>query len=352
LENLLQFIPTCNDSYFSDFSKYRNNKDSIDSLPSSTSFSSLLSSFNGMKNIDDNSDVSTEVRAESTEINDYISNLNLINISDVKWDDIFQTINCLYVFDNLLSLEMPIKLDIVIEKVLFLTLMGMKNDQDARAVSTENIDKSDVIRSALCVNSDVLDTYDSIDTVHTSTDTMIHENLICDKEVYAEVTELNVPSNDSVNDDVSTQARIENTDIQVNKENTELVLDIEVDDDNKKNEKMVANGGEMDIVSTEVRAVNTADHEEVVLGLVNEEKEVVKEGRKVVKEVEDESFNLPLLLESQADIDRIHLCLISALSGDLHTLLDMDEKESEIKKDKKSSAVKFPLNQVNVYVYE
>lgn len=343
LENLLQFIPTCNESYFNDFSKYRNNTDSIGSLPSSTSLSTS-STISDMKNIDDKCVDSAEVNAESTVINDYLSNLNLFNKSDVKWDDIFQTVNCLYVFDNLLSLEMPIKLDVMIEKILFLTLVGMKNDQNIRAESTEVRNES-THKNKIHVNSGVFDADNKHNNAHTSNDAMIHNDLVCE-DVHAVCTAMNDnESSINIEDDSNYNVTTENTDGEVFKESTEMVLDIVLNNDNGKNgnEKMIANEGEMDIGSTEVRAVTATDEIELVQVMAKEEKEVEVE--------EGSSFNLPLLLESQADIDRIHLCLINALSGDLHTLLDMDEKESEIKKDKKSSAVKFPLNQVWTYIF-
>ena len=52
-----------------------------------------------------------------------------------------------------------------------------------------------------------------------------------------------------------------------------------------------------------------------------------------------EENDLAGLLDAQADLDRIHLCLVNSLTSDLHSLLDLDETD-------KGSAVKFPLNQV------
>ena len=42
-------------------------------------------------------------------------------VSDVIWDDVFQTANCLSVFNNYLQLQMPLKLDILIGKVVLVT---------------------------------------------------------------------------------------------------------------------------------------------------------------------------------------------------------------------------------------
>ena len=45
--------------------------------------------------------------------------------SDVIWDDVFQTANCLSVFNNFLQLQMPLKLDILIGKVVSVTQAGV-----------------------------------------------------------------------------------------------------------------------------------------------------------------------------------------------------------------------------------
>ena len=42
-------------------------------------------------------------------------------VSDVVWDDVFQTANCLSVFNSYLQLQMPLKLDILIGKVVLVT---------------------------------------------------------------------------------------------------------------------------------------------------------------------------------------------------------------------------------------
>ena len=76
-----------------------------------------------------------------------------ISRSEVIWDDVFQTANCLNVFNNFLQLQMPLKLDILVSKVAKVTQAGIachvrkfqhvKNEKNS--VSGSGIDSVDMI---------------------------------------------------------------------------------------------------------------------------------------------------------------------------------------------------------------
>ena len=75
--------------------------------------------------------------------------------SEVIWDDVFQTANCLNVFNNFLQLQMPLKLDILVSKVAQVTQAGIachvrkfqhvKNEKNSVSVSGSGIDSVDMI---------------------------------------------------------------------------------------------------------------------------------------------------------------------------------------------------------------
>jgi hypothetical protein len=173
----------------------------------------------------------------------------------LEWDDVFQVANCLYAFNSFLKLQMPIKLDSLIEKIAYIAAIGCGQDG-------HNVDVGDG-----------------------------DSKLIQDKSLTVEC-----------GSDKGEEMVVEKERLDVNNEDDEA----EWDESDQPSEFKSNN-----VIVKKLKKDNTIENEDN-----------------------------PKLLEAQADIDRIHLCLVNALTSDLHSLLDLDESE------KTGPAVKFPLNQV------
>ena len=63
----------------------------------------------------------------------------------VNWDDVFQTANCLSVFNSLLQLQMPLKLDSLVHKISALSRAGQEN---VRTDTTPRVEKDLLTDSA------------------------------------------------------------------------------------------------------------------------------------------------------------------------------------------------------------
>ena len=202
--------------------------------------------------------------------------------SGLNWDDLFQMINCLYAFNDFLLLQMPIRLEGVIDRVAKVTSVG-----NYRYRYKKN---SDPIKSQ---NSILL-----------ASDPGSEENKKHD-------------GGTNVKKIIESSTNLESVSLILA---TKIVKFDQEDEWDESDYKKPANSSGIgrDPGSDNGMTIEDAD----------------REGDR-----ENSENRLAELLKAQADLDRMHLCLLNSLSSDLHSLLDLDESD-------KGSAVRFPLNQV------
>ena len=223
--------------------------------------------------------------------------------SYVNWDDVFQMVNCLYAFNDFLQFQMPIKLDGVIDRIARVTLMINDNHND------NDNDRKNEINDAVKVK----ESKNQISNL--PSDSIPANNLKKDK-----ITEKNIhiesTSSTPLVSESSSTLKLSNTD-----------QEDEWDERDYKKTKF------------------SNDYATNNYGF---DKGIAREDEDDKGNIEN---NLIEILRAQSDLDRMHLCLLNSLTGDIHSLLDLDETD-------KGSAVRFPLNQVhslylylNIYLY-
>ena len=106
-------------------------------------------------------------------------------VSDVIWDDVFQTANCLSVFNNFLQLQMPLKLDILIGKVVSVTQAGVACHE--RTLQSVLNKRSDMI---MAVKDEIIDEQNDspLSSMETSSCSVGEEMRIETKEEISEET--------------------------------------------------------------------------------------------------------------------------------------------------------------------
>ena len=106
-------------------------------------------------------------------------------VSDVIWDDVFQTANCLSVFNNFLQLQMPLKLDILIGKVVSVTQAGVACHE--RTLQSVLNKRSDMI---MAVKDEIIDVQNDspLSSMETSSCSVGEEMRIGTKEEISEET--------------------------------------------------------------------------------------------------------------------------------------------------------------------
>jgi hypothetical protein len=195
--------------------------------------------------------------------------------SEVDWDDVFQTVNCLYAFNDYLQLQMPIKLDGLVERVSSVAAANPlnSNTQTQGDISTKAEDHSLIGHSA-------------------SQDT---NGVGSGAGAGAESTPISAVEN------MSPAGKVERSEEEED----------EWDEEDDKTKKLRIKHNEHQTESSDDKEVGTGGGRNSSVGLQ----------------------------DAQADLDRIHLCLINSLTADLQSHLDLHESD-------KGCAVKFPLNQV------
>ena len=286
-ENFFLSLPSCDESF------------QLCNLPSVASTASIGPSardslFNASKDISttstlikrrDSNDSIVETEG-SMRLNAKVNTLEgYSGCSGLNWDDLFQMINCLYAFNDFLLLQMPIKLEGVIDRVAKVTLMG--NNRYKK-------------------HSDPIKNHNSIPL---APDSGSEDNK--KQEEGADKKEL-----------IESLSNVESVSII---SSTKMVKFDQEDEWDESDYKKTANSGGN---STDLGSEN---------GIIFDDEE--REGDR-----EDSENRLSELLKAQADLDRIHLCLLNSLTSDLHSLLDLDETD-------KGSAVRFPLNQVDLIIF-
>jgi hypothetical protein len=224
----------------------------------------------------------------------------------MNWDDVFQTINCLYTFSDFLQLQMSVKINSFVSKVARISNINNSMSNSLRSVASSSGPKG--------INSDIIiagnDSENPMDSV----------------------TENNGSENTKNNDSKNSVEKIE--------KGSEMKMDVVGDESNDGKEKNSKKGDKNEKVDEEDEWDENEDHTKKHYTDNNIELRTDSIDNNDNHD-NDENFdrNNKDLLEAHADLDRVHLCLVHALATDLHTLLDLDETD-------KGLAVKFPLNQV------
>ena len=287
MEDLLRSLPSCDRAFLTPASSSSTPTSSSSALIVNTAnahSSSVMNSGSGSNRVDGgflNGDATVHNGGQRGSG----SHLDTNSSCDVNWDDVFQTVNCLYAFNDFLQLQMPIRLDGVIAKIARVTsALSDKLVSGSHSSGGSSVGKG----SKMHINAS---------SIHHDTTTSLSEKgeKEKEKEIKASVANEIVPSSST---STITIAKKSNHDVEGEDEWDE----VDFSKSNKINDTM-------DLGSEDG---------------INEELE---------------GNDLAGLLDAQADLDRIHLCLVNSLTSDLHSLLDLDETE-------KGSAVKFPQNQV------
>ena len=277
MREIFQSLPTCSKSFFGSFLSDEN---SITSP-----FLSPQKNCHEIENEDKliNHDKNFNQNKIENEIDNECNNNNNNNNEMMNWDDVFQTINCLYTFSDFLQLQISIKINSFVSKIAKITNVNSFTSNSLRNITSTSgplgVKTNNESKKLMDI---VIENNDNENNA---------ENNIIKNEIKNDVENKNESENGDKEDewdenDFNTKKSATTTEYN---ESRHLVNDNSTNDNNNDND-------------------SSGKHQ---------------------KE----------LLEAHADLDRIHLCLVHALATDLHTLLDLDETD-------KGSAVKFPLNQV------
>jgi hypothetical protein len=197
----------------------------------------------------------------------------------VDWDDVFQTVNCLHAFNDYLQLQMPIKLDGLVGRVSRVAAANpLNSDTQTQGDSSSRVEDLNLIGHSASPDNN---------GVGSGVKTGAESTLISAVEI------------------TSSAGKVERSEEEED----------EWDDEDDKTKNLHIRHNESHIESSD-------DREGVTGGGGGGGK--------------NSSVGLQ---DAQADLDRIHLCLINSLTADLQSHLDLHESD-------KGCAVKFPLNQV------
>lgn len=306
---VFQTLPTCSKSFFGQSSSGYNN---VTSSLLSSNKSKIKSDNNDIENgsyHDNKNDCLVTVHDKNFNGNDN-ENENVHENKhehgnkneEMNWDDVFQTINCLYTFSDFLQLQMSVKINSFVSKIARISNINNSMSNSLRSVASSSGPKG--------FNSDILNAENIIDVV----------------------TENNGSENTKNNDIKNSLDKIE--------KGSEMKMDVVGDESNDGQEKKSKKGDKNEKVDEEDEWDENEDHtkkhdtdDKIELRTDSIDNSDNNDND------ENSDRNNKDLLEAHADLDRVHLCLVHALATDLHTLLDLDETD-------KGLAVKFPLNQV------
>jgi hypothetical protein len=311
MREVFKSLPTCSESFFGQSSSGYN---SVTSSLLSSSKSRIKSDNNDFENgINDDNKKDTMITVHNKNFNG-IDNKNENmhenrheNENEVmNWDDVFQTINCLYTFSDFLQLQMSVKINSFVSKIARISNINNSMSNSLRSVASSSNPKG--------IDSDI-------------------PNAGNDSESIMDiVTENNGSENTKNNDNKNSVAKIE--------KGSEMKMDVVRDESNDGKEKNSKKGDKNEKLDEEDEWDENEDHTKRHNTDSNLELKTDSIDNNDDNDNDENSVrNNKGLLEAHADLDRVHLCLVHALATDLHTLLDLDETD-------KGLAVKFPLNQV------
>lgn len=224
----------------------------------------------------------------------------------MNWDDVFQTINCLYTFSDFLQLQMSVKINSFVSKIAKISNINNSMSNSLRNVTSSSASKG--------INFDI---------IHAGNDS----------ESFTDFVNQKSGSENTKNKD--NESCVERSD-----KGNEMKMDVDVvgDENNDRKDKEMNSkiGAKNENVDEEDEWDENDDH---TRKHNTDNMELRTDSVDNYDNDENSDRNNKDLLEAHADLDRVHLCLVHALATDLHTLLDLDETD-------KGLAVKFPLNQV------
>jgi hypothetical protein len=257
----------------------------------------------------------------------------LEQLKTVDWDDVFQAANCLSVFNNHLQLQMPLMLDSFVEKFAKISVAGeacVANanssakipvlDPSSTVDSREKIVKEE--RNGISIGPMDLDSTMCDVTRSENGDTEVHDSteISISHPMETVVAEENGHYTDTVSCEVNGLSEMKQEEEEEARGGLQKVEKGRAEVERGEEEK----GGEEEEGAMETDADNVqedleGDNEVSQRGEQEEDKEVEAE----VVEAKQGVFDLPGLLDAVADADRIHLCVVNALTADLNTLMDL-----------------------------
>ena len=297
MREIFQSLPTCSKSFFGSLLNDQNNITSPLFSPKKNCYEIENEDMND-NNITENKESTNhnknfnQNKIEDDNNNNNNNNDNNNNNNEMmNWDDVFQTINCLYTFSDFLQLQISIKINSFVSKIAKITNLNSFTSNSLRNITSTSGPLGNKTNNE-------------------------------SKNLMDVVSEINTKNNDNEN----------NTENYVVK--NEIKNDVEIENENENDNENGDKEDEWDENDFHTKkSISTTEYN-------NELKYVTGSNNDNSNDNNDNSDkHQKELLEAHADLDRIHLCLVHALATDLHTLLDLDETD-------KGSAVKFPLNQV------
>lgn len=267
----------------------------------------------------------------------------LDQLKTVDWDNVFQAANCLSVFNNHLQLQMPLMLDSFVERFARISVAG-----EACVANAINITQIPVVDPESVMDTGEMIVKEEINGIMTSTSDL--DSTMCDvtsgdngcmmihdsTEIsLSHPTESAVPEeNGQCTDMVSSEVNGVHETKQGEGGEGEVggggdsrgLKEMEEGEGEEKGEGR-GEGEEEGVMDTDADHAPEdleGDSEMLQQDEQDEDKEVEVE---IEAEVEVEAkqgiFDLPALLDAVADADRIHLCVVNALTADLNTLMDL-----------------------------
>jgi hypothetical protein len=257
----------------------------------------------------------------------------LEQLKTVDWDDVFQAANCLSVFNNHLQLQMPLMLDSFVERFAKISVAGEACVANANSSAkipvldpSSTVDSREIIvkeeRNGISIGPMDLDSTMCDVTRSENGDTEVHDSteISISHPMETVVAEENGHYTDTVSCEVNglSEMKQEEEEARGGLQKVEKGrAEVERGEEEKGGEE---EEGAMETDADNVQEDLEGDNEVSQQGEQEEDKEVEAE---VEVEAKQGVFDLPGLLDAVADADRIHLCVVNALTADLNTLMDL-----------------------------
>jgi hypothetical protein len=256
-------------------------------------------------------------------------------LKTVDWDNVFQAANCLSVFNNHLQLQMPLMLDSFVERFARISVAG--EACVANAINTTQIpvvDPESVMDTGEMIVKEelngILTSTSDLDSTMcdvTSGDNgcmMIHDSteISLSHPTETAVTEENGHCADMVSPEVNGVHEMKQGE-EGEGEGGGDSGGLKVMEEGEEEEKGEGGGEGEGVMDTDAdHAPEDLECDSEMLQQDEQDKEVEGEAEMEV-EAKQGIFDLPALLDAVADADRIHLCVVNALTADLNTLMDL-----------------------------
>ena len=261
----------------------------------------------------------------------------LDQLKTVDWDNVFQAANCLSVFNNHLQLQMPLMLDSFVERFARISVAG-----EACVANAINTSQIPVVDPESVMDTGEMIVKEEINGIMTSTSDldstmcdvtsgdngcmMIHDSteISLSHPTVTAVTEENGHCTDMVSSEVNGVHEMKQGEEGEGEGGGDSrgLKEMEEGEGEEKGEGGGEGEGVMDTDADHAPEDLECDSE--MLQQDEQDKEVEVEAEVEVEvEAKQGIFDLPALLDAVADADRIHLCVVNALTADLNTLMDL-----------------------------